>query len=483
MQIEDLNIEVRPRTGWQALDLGIKMAQRWYAPLLSCFAIPFFAVVLACALLIPDRPNLAVLLIWWLKPLYERFPLSFLSTSIFGDVPSVKETLRRWRSCVPPGLFASLTYLRLSPTRSFKAPILVLEGLTGEAKKKRFLVLNESQNSEATWLTLLCVHIEAFLNIGLVICVAMFLPPETINSVWESYVGGQTGLQAWATNLLYFVCVIAIGPIYVAAGFALYISRRVELEAWDIELGFRKLIRRLSQSAGIILVVFFIQLPTSTPAHAQASGEAEASKAEISEILASEEYNQIENSSYPAFLDYLDWNSDGKEEESSAPWFNLSWLATIVEVGLWILAGAIIVWLIYRIGLMEKLFALSSDAPPIPPEKLFGMALDSETLPEDILHAASERWKAGEQRAALSLMLRGWLLRMIQRYGCRFREGDTEADCLKVVKKQTEETTHDRFARLIQTWQRSAYAHQQTTEVTFEQLRTDWTEQWATTGD
>jgi len=132
---------------------------------------------------------------------------------------------------------------------------------------------------------------------------------------------------------------------------------------------------------------------------------------------------------------------------------------------------------------MEKLFALSSDAPPIPPEKLFGMALDSETLPEDILHAASERWKAGEQRAALSLMLRGWLLRMIQRYGCRFREGDTEADCLKVVKKQTEETTHDRFARLIQTWQRSAYAHQQTTEVTFEQLRTDWTEQWATTGD
>ena len=69
MQIEDLSIEVRPRTGWQALDLGIKLAQRWYLPLLVCFALPLLAVATVCALLIPDSPNLAVFFVWWFKPL------------------------------------------------------------------------------------------------------------------------------------------------------------------------------------------------------------------------------------------------------------------------------------------------------------------------------------------------------------------------------------------------------------------------------
>jgi hypothetical protein len=29
-------------------------------------------------------------------------------------------------------------------------------------------------------------------------------------------------------------------PFYVAAGFAMYLNRRVELEAWDIEQEFRR---------------------------------------------------------------------------------------------------------------------------------------------------------------------------------------------------------------------------------------------------
>ena len=140
-------------------------------------------------------------------------------------------------------------------------------------------------------------------------------------------------------------------------------------------------------------------------------------------------------------------------------------------------------WTVYRLGLLEKLWEAPNDAQPMPPEKLFGMALDSKTLPDDILQAAGDRWHAGDQRAALSLMLRGWLLRMIQRYGCRFREGDTEADCLKVVKDQTELSAHERFARLINVWLRSAYAHQSTTEEIFEQLRNDWTAQWTTPVD
>jgi len=482
MQIEDLNIEVRPRTGWQALDLGIKLAQRWYVPLLLCFAPPMIVLAVVCALVIPDSPNLALFIVWWFKPLYERVPLSFLSTSIFGEVPTVREAFARWRSCVLPGLLPALTYLRLSPTRSFKAPILVLEGLSGEAKKKRFQVLNESQNSEGSWLTILCVHIEAFLNLGLIASIAMFLPTETLSGIWESYTTGLIGWEAWANNALYLCSAIVIGPIYVAAGFALYLNRRVELEAWDIELGFRKLAHRLSQAAVLFVAVCLVQIQTTLPVEAQASGPAEESKTEITQILAAEDYHQRETSRYPKFLDSFDWSADNDEDADPFN-FNLAWLPALVEIGLWILGIAGILWVVYRIGLLDKLWASPRQSQPIPPEKLFGMALDSKTLPDDILLSAGDLWNAGEQRAALSLMLRGWLLRMIARYGCRFREGDTEADCLRVVKDQTELTAYERFSRLINAWLRSAYAHQSTTEEIFQQLRADWTAQWTTPVD
>ena len=106
------------------------------------------------------------------------------------------------------------------------------------------------------------------------------------------------------------------------------------------------------------------------------------------------------------------------------------------------------------------------------------MTLDSNSLPADILEAAQAHFQAGDQRSALSLLLRGWLLQLIDRYGCRFRESDTEADCLKLVRSQTERQAHESFSRLIKNWQRVAYAHQATTLGDFERLISDWTRQW-----
>jgi hypothetical protein len=51
---------------------------------------------------------------------------------------------------------------------------------------------------------------------------------------------------AWISNLLYFTAFGLVGPIYAAAGFTLYLNRRIELEGWDIELKFRRLTARLA---------------------------------------------------------------------------------------------------------------------------------------------------------------------------------------------------------------------------------------------
>ena len=53
---------------------------------------------------------------------------------------------------------------------------------------------------------------------------------------------------AWAQLLLlglWWLSVSLLEPIYVAAGFGLYLHRRTQLEAWDVELVFRRLAARV----------------------------------------------------------------------------------------------------------------------------------------------------------------------------------------------------------------------------------------------
>ena len=41
-------------------------------------------------------------------------------------------------------------------------------------------------------------------------------------------------------------------PIYVACGFSLYLNRRTVLEAWDIELVFRRMRQRLVGASAVL---------------------------------------------------------------------------------------------------------------------------------------------------------------------------------------------------------------------------------------
>jgi hypothetical protein len=51
--------------------------------------------------------------------------------------------------------------------------------------------------------------------------------------------GGSQVLDLVVT-LAYAITIAFVEPFYVASGFALYLNRRAELEAWDIEQEFRR---------------------------------------------------------------------------------------------------------------------------------------------------------------------------------------------------------------------------------------------------
>ena len=63
---------------------------------------------------------------------------------------------------------------------------------------------------------------------------------ETGQALWaRSFDGDLTTFFAVMSSCAYAAVVLFIEPFYVAAGFGMYLNRRVELEAWDVEQEFR----------------------------------------------------------------------------------------------------------------------------------------------------------------------------------------------------------------------------------------------------
>lgn len=141
MRLSDSSVAIRPRTPWEAMDLGVLLSQQHRRLLMTSWAIVTLPVFALLSLLLWQSPSWALLLFWWLKPAFDRLPLFILSKALFGETPTLGQALRQWPRLLKPQLLASLTWRRLSMSRSFVMPVVQLEGLSGEARQQRLNVL------------------------------------------------------------------------------------------------------------------------------------------------------------------------------------------------------------------------------------------------------------------------------------------------------------------------------------------------------
>jgi hypothetical protein len=88
----------------------------------------------------------------------------------------------------------------------------------------------------------------SLLTVGLLFVPTEFLS-ESARAMWATMLQSP---PRWAQLLLlgaWWLSVSVVEPIYVAAGFGLYLHRRTQLEAWDVELVFRRLAARARELA------------------------------------------------------------------------------------------------------------------------------------------------------------------------------------------------------------------------------------------
>jgi hypothetical protein len=239
MRVDAIAVELRPRPMHEAGDLGARLVQA-NARSVWATCTPVFAAVFLLALSSVEIASwLPSVLIFWLKPWMDRSVLFVLSRAAFGQSTRFADLWRAQREVWWSQLFTSLTWRRLSPWRSYTQPIYQLEGQRGKARRQRRALMLRAQRGPVGAMHLVFAHAEAFLSLGLMAFIALLLPEGLRSDAWGWLTGGSVS-ASFATASVYALVVLVLEPFYVGAGFAMYLNRRVQLEAWDIEQEFRR---------------------------------------------------------------------------------------------------------------------------------------------------------------------------------------------------------------------------------------------------
>lgn len=482
MQLEDITINIRPRTPWEAMDLGLRLIQVYWRPLYRGWLVVTLPLFLLFNLLLPDTMWLAGLLLWWLKPFYDRVVLHILSRELFGESITVRALLGNLPRLLRTGLLLNLTLLRLAPARSFTLPVWQLENLKGKSRRERLRILMARTTGRAYSLIFVCINVELIMLLSLYGVIYMMLPQNSGFEAFSPFLAEDPPYWSeLASNGLYLLAMSIVEPFYVAAGFMLYINRRTELEAWDIELVFRRLAQRLQGLATAALLVLVVALGLGRMPSVQAAESSAAplpateSGRVIEEILASDDFATTRSVSLwlPKDLE-LSGGEEELEDEALFPW-----LPVLMADGLKLLLILLVIGLgIYLFKNRQSWLGSLSDRDTRetkPPVTLFGLDLQPESLPDDIADEARRLWTSGQGRAALSLLYRGSLSRLVNDHRLAVDDSMTEGDILQAARSarlQGEMVTF--LSRLTCVWQRLAYAHRTPTEPEILDLFEHW---------
>ncbi len=519
MDLDELAIELHTREGPEAIDLGMAISRQFWWAMLGPWLLVVggvFALAATAAALAPTLPaaGLFAAIPWLLKPAFDRIPLFVVSRAVFGEVPSFGRTLRhagsRWTSM--PVVF-DCTVRRLSPYRSLTMPIRELERLDDEQYgERKSALLRHNVQWPAIALTGIGLAAELVVVLGLLAALAMVLPSGSATGVPVDLASLEASSEfvTVATAIamaVYFVAVTLVELFYVGAGYGLYINRRIDLEGWDVELTFRRMARRFAdrpgrRAAGLVVAGGLAALaftfggapvataaspPASTPDPSASDPARQTERGEpaqhasrpdpqatVDEILEAPEFGHTEKQWTWELRDF-----DERERSERPDWVGelLGTLGGLFELLLWVAAGigvgAFAYVLIRRVAPDDGTAPeRRRSSPPEPDPRERPAASPEMSLPTDLVREASRRWEAGEPLASLSLLYRGTLEGLEERYAIEVAPHMTALECKRRVEAAGGPGHY--VGRLAEAWTSAAYAGRLPSGEDVEALFDDW---------
>ena len=240
MKIDSLAVQMRPRTPHEAADLGVRLCQAHARAIYRCHLMVAIPVALLALSLYEVAGWLPVFAMWWAKPWLDRTVVFVLSRAAFGQDTTPRDVWHAQREVWWRQLLGTWTWRRLSPWRSFTQPVCQLEGLSFMAQRRRIVQLRRRRTGAAAMTTAAFWFAELALALSLVSLVFWFSPPGSGFDLEDLFSGDASALFKLFINIAYLLAALVLEPFYVSAGFGMYLNRRTELEAWDIEQEFRR---------------------------------------------------------------------------------------------------------------------------------------------------------------------------------------------------------------------------------------------------
>ena len=154
--------------------------------------------------------------------------------------------------------------------------------------------------------------------------------------------------------------------------------------------------------------------------------------------------------------------TDDKRDPPAPAWAGLAtmarWLAESGRVIVWLLGAAALAAVV---AAARRWFAVRGDplrgAGARLPSHVRELDIRPESLPADIGAAVRELWLADERRAALSLLYRGALSRLVHEHAVAIGSASTEGDCLRLARATLAPPNGDYVAALVHAWQLAVY--------------------------
>jgi hypothetical protein len=141
-------------------------------------------------------------------------------------------------------------------------------------------------------------------------------------------------------------------------------------------------------------------------------------------------------------------------------WFGglFKWVAESGRLLVWVLGAVLAALLVTYVVRLVRVRGLPRVPQAfVPPSHVRDLDIRPESLPDDVGAAALGLWEQGEQRAALALLYRGLLSRLVHVHGVPIRASSTEGECLELARPRLAAANARYAARLVETWGAAVY--------------------------
>jgi len=468
-------LSLRRRSVWEAADSGVLLWRDNFTLLMPFFAIPVW--IFACCLrFLPDNLSfISYLILWWLKPLFDRLALHTISVRFFSrptDFPAAyraKELFHGLSGTLCRALPGDLLWRRFNPGRAALTAVRVLERGDQRRFQKRKNALVSGGLGFCPLIGILCLIMEGMLLLGellfAILVAEMLFPANSLFMQADTKIFEIFIYSAFCFNY------VLVETLYVCMGFALYINSRVELEGWDLQLLFQKFAGVVPgaktpgprvKTLPVICLLFLLLIGTASPAaYAEESAEPfpaffpaadEEALEKLGEILSSDDFGS-EKEGWGIRYRY-------SREKPVMPDPDLdSWVHEIRQVFGYFLRFIVILALIGFLG--YALYCLSRlRRKELSPLRDMGRGyanpLMSVESPESLFAKAEDFFHGGNLRGAWAACLAGCLGAYTRDHSVCFPVDTTEYGCLALARSALGGKAEG-FGEFVEDWVLLAY--------------------------